>query len=261
MRAYLILMLIWDSMVSFVNVVVATSFLRLVFSKYTENLTELRLIEHRCADCWFVRYNLIREGCNLETKNGISNGEERLEDEESFLSFSVDVEIKECDVDINQDGGGLGGDVSQVQDGGQGRDGAGKGGMGYFLHRCQICKGLEGFARKVALLAQVVRVAPVGGKKLKRDVCTAAFKCKRDFDGHVALVRSRGKERTNVILRVLFESGCFWTRPMFVWPFTSVCRRMALEELIVTATFQTYLTLVWSSTSVRRNASLNALLK
>ncbi|XP_071449283.1 uncharacterized protein [Hetaerina americana] len=133
--------------------------------------------------------------------------------------------------------------------------------MGYFLHRCQICKGLEGFAQKVALLAQVVRVAPVGGKKLKRDVCTEAFKCKRDFDGHVALVHSRGKERTNVILRVLFESGCFWTRPTFVWPFTSVCRRMALEELIVTATFQTYLTLVWSSTSVRRNASLNVLLK
>ncbi|XP_071449250.1 uncharacterized protein [Hetaerina americana] len=171
--------------------------------EFDDDITASEAIDRRAADVQdqmiFVKEEVdAASGCSaaveIYTGSGAmwqgdshcSNNEdsgklERLEDKDLCLPFNVDVEIKEeCDVDINQDGGGLGGDVSQVQVGGLGQDGSGVDGVKNFLHACQICN--EGFAQKESLSAHMMHVHPVKGKQLGCDVSSEAFQCKSGLD-------------------------------------------------------------------------------
>ncbi|XP_071445653.1 uncharacterized protein [Hetaerina americana] len=48
----------------------------LVFSSCMELLTEYRLFKRRCSECLSVFYDRIKKGCNITTKDLITNREE-----------------------------------------------------------------------------------------------------------------------------------------------------------------------------------------
>ncbi|XP_071447436.1 zinc finger protein 83-like [Hetaerina americana] len=136
----------------------------------------------------------VEEGESHRSDNEDSGNLDRSGEDESIPVLNVDVVIKEeCDVDIPQEDGGLGKEVLETQDGGQGEDGAEKDGVGNFLHWCKICN--EGFAQEDILKAHVVCMHPVERSQHRVGIRSEAYKGKCDIGRHVTSVVSRQKKQ------------------------------------------------------------------
>ncbi|XP_071441212.1 zinc finger protein 492-like isoform X1 [Hetaerina americana] len=140
----------------------------------------------------------MQEGCSHWSGSEEAGTMDHLQDDKLCFAFTEEMIIKkEWDLDIPQEKGCVGVDLSQEQDGQEHGDAEKKDGLkqddfGNLLHKCQICNNI--FKERELLKAHVRRMHLEKERLFRCDVCSVVFECKSDLHEHVKSLHSVRRE-------------------------------------------------------------------